>query len=67
MTATNEVTTADVAPGYDPALERRIAEMRALLEAMRPASSAEALRVLRARFPENPLDERVTAASGWVG
>ena len=67
MTAPIDPDPVDPLPTTDPALERHIAERRALLEAMRPASSAEALRLLRARFPERPLDERVSAASGWAG
>jgi len=40
-------------------LDRRIDEMRELLAAMRPASTASALKALRESFPDIPLDKRV--------
>jgi hypothetical protein len=53
-------------PGYDPSqtsgpVEARVAEMRALLARMRPASDAEALQALRNAFPEVALSTRVAA------
>ena len=48
-------------PRFAAALNRRIGEMRHLLNAMEPASPAIALRTLRETFPEAPLDARVRA------
>jgi len=53
-------------PGWVPSqasdsVETRIAEMRALLARMRPASDAEALQALRTAFPEAALSMRVAA------
>ena len=42
-------------------LDRRIAEMRRLLAAMRPHTTAEALKALRNAFPDTPLDEHLAA------
>ncbi len=55
-------------PGHDPdhyseEVEARVAEMRALLTRVAPSSSAEALRALRAAFPETSLSTRVAAIS----
>ena len=53
-------------PGWTPeraTLDSRIAEMRAHLARMRPASDAEALRTLRAAFPDASLATRVAAMS----
>lgn len=44
-------------------IEARIAEMRRLLDQMRPQTSAEALGALRAAFPDVPLQHRVAAAA----
>lgn len=54
------------APGLPPAAEAgsRLAAMRRHLEAARPASGNEALRLLRQAFPDTPLAERVKAADG---
>lgn len=41
--------------------ELSIAEMRAYLGRSRPQSAAEALRLLRAAYPEAPLSLRVSA------
>lgn len=46
---------------YAPVIDERIAEMRALLAAMRPASDSEALHALRQAFPEASLAARVAA------
>ena len=64
--------TGESPPGHDPndyseAVEARMAAMRALLEEMRPASDAEALRALRAAFPETSLAARVAAISRRLG
>lgn len=64
--------TGESPPGHDPndyseAVEARMAAMRALLEEMRPASDAEALRALRAAFPETSLAARVAAISRRMG
>ena len=48
-------------PAFTAALDRRIAEMRLLLNRMETASPAVALRTLRDAFPEAPLEERVRA------
>jgi len=50
-------------PRFSVALQRRIDEMRRLLAAMGPESTAMALRALREAFPDIPLDERVRALS----
>ena len=42
-------------------LDQRIAEMRRMLAAMKPGSTAGALRALRDAFPDIPLDERIRA------
>ncbi len=55
------IVPADAAFGL--LLDRRIAEMRRLLAAMRPDSTAAALRTLRDAFPDIPLDERIRALS----
>lgn len=64
--------TGESPPGHDPndyseAVEARMAAMRALLEEMRPASDAEALRALRTAFPETSLAARVAAISRRLG
>lgn len=61
-------TIGECPPGHDPdryneVVEDRLAEMRALLARMGPASNAEALRALRAAFPETSLSTRVAAIS----
>ncbi|MBL8573479.1 MAG: hypothetical protein JNM13_07350 [Hyphomicrobiaceae bacterium] len=48
-------------------IEARIAEMRRLLDRMRPTTSAEALGALRAAFPDVPLQHRVAAATRLQG
>jgi hypothetical protein len=48
---------------YSPVLDRRIAEMRRLLAAMQPASTASQLQALRDAFPDVPLDQRVRVLS----
>ena len=45
-------------------LDRRIAQMRRLLAAMKPCAAADGLRMLRERFPDVPLSERVQVFSG---
>lgn len=60
-------TTCDEPPpavAYAPALETRLTAMRALVARLEPGSDAEALRLLRAAFPETSLAERVTALAG---
>jgi hypothetical protein len=42
-------------------LDHRIAEMRRMVAAMKPSSTASALRVLRDSFPDVPFRERVSA------
>ena len=64
--------TGESPPGHDPndyseAIESRMAEMRALLEQMSPATDAEALKALRAAFPETSLAARVAAISRRLG
>jgi hypothetical protein len=50
-------------PRFAATIERRIGEMRHLLEAMKqPVSPTIALRTLREAFPDSPLEERVKAA-----
>lgn len=46
-----------------PALDQRIAEMRRLLAAMKPASTASQLQALRDAFPDVPLKQRVRVLS----
>lgn len=53
-------------PGWVPSphgavIDARVAEMRALLARMRPASDAEALQCLRSAFPDVSLAARVAA------
>jgi hypothetical protein len=48
-------------PTFLAELDRRILEMRRLLEAMAPMSASSALRTLRERFPDASLGERVRA------
>jgi hypothetical protein len=55
-----ELLTADD-PRFTTVLDRRIGEMRTLLNEMEPASPAIALRALREAFPDVPLEERVKA------
>lgn len=47
--------------------DSRVAEMRALLVRVRPASDAEALRCLRSAFPDASLEARVAAISALRG
>jgi hypothetical protein len=59
-------------PGHDPhdlgtPLEARLAEMRAHLARMRPASDREALEVLRAAFPRASLSDRVAVLGRRAG
>ena len=42
-------------------LDRRIVQMRRMLALMKPASPTDTLRLLRERFPDIPLSERVRA------
>lgn len=46
----------------EPARSNRLYEMRDHLRAAKPQSGNEALRLLRAAFPQTPLSERVEAA-----
>ena len=50
--------------GWNPILEDRVAAMRAMLASIRPGSDAEALKALRAAFPETTLAERVAVLAG---
>ena len=49
--------------GHEDSLDRRIAEMRRLLAAMKPCTAADGLKLLRERFPDVPLSERVQVFS----
>ena len=49
------------------ALAPRIAEMRRMLDAMKPASVSDRLKALRQRFPDAPLHERMRALSSPQG
>lgn len=51
-------------PRFMAALDLEIAQMRRVLDLMAPSSGAEALRSLRAAFPEAPFEDRVRAVSG---
>ncbi len=48
---------------HDDTLDLRIAEMRQLLAAINPSTTADRLRMLRERFPDIPLRERMQALS----
>lgn len=48
-------------PQFKTALNRRVAAMRLMLDAMAIGSPAEALKALRDAFPDASLDERVRA------
>lgn len=48
---------------YPPSLDQRIAEMRRLLSAMKPATTASQLQALRDAFPDVPLQQRVRVLS----
>lgn len=52
---------------HDEMLDRRVAEMRRMLAAMKPSSASDALKALRDRFPDVPLSERMQAFSGPDG
>lgn len=56
---TSSLAAGDAA--FSLLLDRRIAEMRRLLAAMRPDTTADALKALRDAFPDMPLDERLAA------
>jgi len=56
---TSSLAAGDAA--FSLLLDRRIAEMRRLLAAMRPDTTADALKALRDAFPDTPLDERLAA------
>ena len=49
----------------DASLDRQVADMRRLLELMAEASATDALRALRAAFPDASLAARTAAVSGW--
>lgn len=51
-------------PAVEDPVQDRVEAMRRHLAAARPSSGNEALRLLRAAFPETPLAERVKAAEG---
>lgn len=51
-------------PGLSADVEARLDAMRRHLLSARPTSGNEALRLLRAAFPDAPLAERVQAAGG---
>ncbi len=55
--ALHKLTADD--PRFARALDGRIGEMRRLLAAMAPTTTARALKALRDAFPEVPLDQRV--------
>lgn len=62
--AANRRPLGECPPGWTPekgAIDQRIAEMRAHLARMRPASDAEALKTLRSAFPDVSLAARVAA------
>ena len=44
-------------------LEERLAEMRIVLSAMKQSSMSETLRMLRERFPDVPLRQRIQEIS----
>ncbi len=54
-------------PLYDQMLEDRIVAMRELLASLSPPSDGEALKLLRASYPDAPLVERVRATARWRG
>jgi len=56
----------DQAPSLSPTgIATLQARMEVLLQALRPRSHAEALRLLRARFPESTLAERIAALARY--
>lgn len=63
-TVVGEVPPSSSERGWNPLIEDRVAGMRAMLATMRPGSDAEALRALRAAFPEATLAERVAVLAG---
>jgi hypothetical protein len=55
-------------PSVSPAgMSTLEARMEVMLRALRPRSHAEALRLLRARFPESTLAERIAALTRHQG
>ena len=48
-------------------LDQRIAEMRRVVATMKHASASDTLRILRERFPDIPLRERMRAISQQPG
>jgi hypothetical protein len=61
--ADNRATSTVNEPHFTEELDRRIAQMRRLLAAMKPQSAASDLKVLREAFPDASLDQRVRALS----
>lgn len=49
----------------DTSIDRQIAAMRLVLDLMTEASATDALRALRAAFPDASLAARTAAVSGW--
>ncbi|MCW5695309.1 MAG: hypothetical protein KIS96_01105 [Bauldia sp.] len=49
----------------DRMIDRQIADMRRLLALMSEASATDALRALRAAFPDASLAARTAAVTGW--
>lgn len=62
MAAFSELQFVDGAPTLAPEdASVLIQRMRVMLSALKPRSDAEALKLLRAKFPESTLGERLTA------
>ncbi len=65
MKTTANVFVSDSPPRFRAAtLDERIVEMRRMLATMKHASASDTLRLLRERFPDIPLRERIRAISG---
>jgi len=60
---TSTVSTLSDAPAASGDADQLMRAMRAVLARQRPASAAEALRLLRRGYPEIPLAMRIAALS----
>ena len=68
MTIAAKVHASDIPPQFRGGpLDQRLAEMRRVVATMKHASAADTLRILRERFPDIPLRDRMRAISSQLG
>lgn len=64
MATLSELQFLDGAPAIAPdSISPLVSRMRLMLSTLKPRSDAEALKLLRTRFPQSTLSERLSALS----